>query len=229
MSTDFWIALGSIATAIVVLINLWLVVFKPRWEKPKFSIGYGDREPYCRHTSSRKIHSGTDRLLGDSWVYTLWIRVRVTNSGRSVAKRCLAKLVSVADGHGVELESFDPTQLNWAGASWEARPFETIDLDRGDYEYLNVLLTQASNENIYFAGTELPWTACEKRGITGKLPPGVYVLKITVYGDDVDPQTKHLALLWGGNDKDDVAVELHDGLDDAKGWLAKQKRQSGGS
>lgn len=102
-----WIAVGSIATAAIVLINLYLIFIKPRQEEPKFAVEFEAREPFCRETEGNPLTSDS------RGVTTYWLRVRVKNSGKSVAKHCLCKIIEVMDCEGKAIFDFDPTVLHW--------------------------------------------------------------------------------------------------------------------
>jgi len=208
-----WIAVGSVATAAIVFLNLFLIFIKPRLEEPKFSIEFETYAPFCRQTTSGTFTS----VLGA--INTYWLRLRVKNSGKSVAQRCLGKLIKVMDSEAKVIDDFDPMQLHWVGTSWEAVPFTNISLNRQDYEYLDVLVTQEGIYGVYICGDQFVWAKYEQRGIKNSLEPGKYIIQITVYGDNVKPQTKYLSLIWRGRDYKDISVEIHDTPEKAKGWL----------
>lgn len=217
MYSEGWIALGAIGTLLIVAINLVLILIIPLWKRPKFSVEFRATAPFCRQTMSQHFSCASDRAC------TYWIRLKVKNSGRSVAKRCLGRLTEVMDENCRVKQEFDPTQLHWSGSDWEEVPFRTTDLDRDDYEYLDLLTTQENNTEIYFAGDQFPWAPLKvSRAIPNSLPPGKYILCITVYGDDVKPVTKYASLVWGGANIKDVSIQLHDNLRNAKSWLGKQ-------
>lgn len=220
MAAENWIALGSIATALVVLSNIAILIIIPWYRRPKFSIQYSAREPFCRQTLSYKLGRS------DTAVQTYWTRLRIINSGKSLAGHCLGKLTKVLDENGRENEGFDPIQLHWVGTNWDDVPFRSVDLNRGDYEYLDVVVTQSNDKEAHFAGDQLPWAEYQERQILDHVPPGKYILGITVYGNDVKPETKYLSLIWRGDDIRHMGVELHNSLGKAKSWLKKRELTS---
>jgi hypothetical protein len=216
-----WIAVGSVSTAIVVLINLYLIFFQPRWNRPKFFISLEMSRPFCREVASPVFaprEPSTPTLAR-----TYWVRVKVKNSGKSVAYRCLGKLIEVMGDEGKVLYDFDPMQLHWVGTDWGAVPFINISLNREDYEYLDVLVTQQGDSKIYICGDQFVWSKYKPRGIQNSLQTGSYILRVSVYGDNVDPETKFLSLIWGEQDFKDISVEIHDSFEKAKAWLDERR------
>lgn len=215
MGSTQWIALGAIGTLLVVLFNLVVIFFLPWWRRPKFSIEFHAKEPFCREAKSSQFASSLHTLP------TYWVRLRVRNSGRSVARRCLAKLVRVMDENGLQKEEYDPMQLHWVITDWGEVPFRAIDLDRDDYEYLDILVTQEGSHDVFLAGDQFPWANYQPRAIPYTLPPSKHIVGITVYGDDVKPKTKYTSLIWVGDKIKNIYVEVHDNPRDAKSWFKK--------
>jgi len=215
LCTVTWITISAVATLIMVIISFTLLI-RPILRRPKFSIEYGIGVPFYIEASSSSFKAP------ESAVRTYWVRLRVKNTGKSVAKRCLGKLVKVMDEDGKEKSEYDPMPLHWVITSWKAVPFQTIDLNRDESEYLNVFAAQSNNPVLYLAGDQFPWAEYEQRAILNSLPYGKYILGITVYGDDVKPETKYLSLIWHGTGMEEFSLELHDDLRKAKSWLKKR-------
>jgi hypothetical protein len=213
-----------VATAGVVSL-LWAVgigIVIPWWRKPRFSIEFYQTIPYCRTTNAKAIvpHRGQFVYSTDGeYKRTYWVRLKVGNSGRSVAKKCLAKLVEILDENGKARVDFDPTQLQWSGASWEKAPLPTVDLNVKDFEYLAILLTQEDDNNIHIAGDQLQFVEGEKRGIISSLTKGKYILRISIYGENVNPETRFMSLVWNGGGIENVKVNLHGCIQHAKSLL----------
>jgi hypothetical protein len=206
-----WIAIGSLATAVVAILTFVTIVVIPRYRRSKFSIEFEFAQPFVRPTVSSLL-PGTPQPPATppsgTRVPSFWVRVRVKNSGRRAAKRCIAKLARVVDHNGKKVEPLDPLYLHWVGTSWGDVPFRQVDLDRDDSEFLDVLMTQQGNPHAWLAGDQFPWARYEPRGIVKVLPQGKYVLTITVYGDDVQPETRHLSVRWGALDERDISARL---------------------
>jgi len=215
-----WIAVGSVATALIAFFNLYLLLIKPWWKGPRFSLEFEMGGRFCAEAMSRNFKSPSDRVSP-----TLWLRVKVRNIGRSVAERCIGKLMEIMDAEGNVLDGFDPTQLLWVSTPWGTVPFLNISLNRGEYEYLDVLVTQSGDDKIHICGDQFVWANYEPRAITRWLEPGNYILHITAYGDNVEPKTKYLSLIWRAKDFKDVSVEIHDSIERAKGRLRQENAQ----
>ena len=213
MSSDaiIWIAVGSIATACIVILNTYLLFFRPWWQKPKFTLDFEMVHPYCGDATSGGFFGGIESRA------TFWLRVRVENTGRSIAKTCLVKLIKIMDRDGNPVKPFDPTRLHWVATPWEAVPFSSITLNREDYEYVDVLVTQEGIPCILICGDQFVWAKYEGRAILKHLDKGCYILQITAYGENVNPETKYLTLKWSGTDfKKGVLLEIHDSFKKAR-------------
>lgn len=201
----------------MVALNFVVIFVLPWWRSPRFSIEFRAAEPFCRLAKSSQFTSPGNA------VPTYWIRLRVRNSGRSVAKRCLAKSVGVMSEDGQQKQEYDPMQLHWVSTDWGEVPFRAIDLGRDDNEYLDVLVTQDNSKDVYLAGDQFPWARYQQRAIPNSLPVGRHIVSITVYGDNVKPETKYMSIIWRGSQIKDIDVEVHDNLEDAKSWFKKAK------
>jgi len=219
LCTLTWITISALATLALASIS-FTVFIMPWFRRPKFLIEYDTGRPFTESIS----RSFKDRRTK---IPTYWMRLGLKNTGKSVAKRCLAKLVKVMDEDGKQKSEYDPMPLHWVITSWKEVPFQTIDLNRDEREYLNVFATQSKNPELYFAGDQFPEAKYEQRAIPNSLPRGKYILGITVYGDDVKPETKYLSLIWQADDMRYVSVELHGSLRKAKSWLKKRELTSG--
>ena len=213
----------------VVFFNFYVLVVLPWWSRPKFSVEFSNSPPFCRQTRSipfvqslgESVEIPIAQSPGESvQIPTYWARLKVRNAGRSGARRCLCKLVAVMGPRGDVDNQFDPTQLHWVGTRWREVPFRIIDLDRSDYEYIDLLVTQENNQKIYICSDQFPWSANQQRGMPNALGPGKYILRVTVYGDNVAPKSLHLSLTWRGADIGDVQIKLHGRAQEAKSWLA---------
>lgn len=222
MGDRLWIILGPIIPLISLLVYLYFRAFLPWWKRPKFSIKFIAQEPFCRTAIASPIDN-TRSLLTDTATRAAyeayWIRLRVKNTGKSVAKNCIGKLVKIIDEDGQEVKNFDPTQLHWVETDWQDKPFRNVNLIRDDHQYLDTLVTQDGADEVYLTGNQFRWTIYMKRGIINSLPIGKYILVITIYGDDVEPETKYLSLIWGGTGIKDIQVKLHNSLKQASNQL----------
>lgn len=179
-----------------------LIFYLEIWRKPRFLIEFEQREPFCRKADLR---------ANKEWnivfpVY--WIRIRVKNDGTKAAKNCEGKLVEITqirEGKEFPFQPFDPVLLHWVGYP-DIRP---IDINRKEYEYLDVIYTVESGEAPYqkeMEGKAILNTDASERGIKKSLPVGEYVLTITIYGENVEPLSKRYHLIWNGK-WDEIKVQ----------------------
>jgi hypothetical protein len=78
------------------------------------------------------------------------------------------------------------------GPQWAFKP---IDMNRGEYEYLDVVFISSTLADRIQLGVERIPT-----GTILELPPGTHFLEITLYGDNVDPLSRLFRLVWDGQD-----------------------------
>jgi len=130
----------AIATVFAVIVALALAL---GWfQKPKLEIEFRQAEPYCR-----KWPATSDIWAGQIWRY--WIRIKVTNKGKGVAKKCKGKLVDIKkikdDGSLEQFQPFDPVILRWI--DYPENIYGSIDLNREEPSFLNVIYTYQPGES----------------------------------------------------------------------------------
>lgn len=117
---------GSAATVLVVITtSLVALGFFDRFRAPRIRVTFENAQPWCR---SGRLTDGGEAL---------WVRLGVENTGKSTAMGCVGRLISVC-AEGEPRSDIDPVQLRWAGVP-RSRAFESMDLRRGQREYLNVM------------------------------------------------------------------------------------------
>jgi len=204
------IALGAFSTLAVVFVTVYLQFIKPYRRQPRFKIEFDMGKPCCRKTA-------VDVKLDNERTYTTqayWLRIRVWNFGKSVAKRCIGKLVAVMDKDGNLIDQYDPVTLKWVGTDENAVPLWPIDLNPEEYEYLDVLSTRYDVKSHAYIMTDRM-----RRGIPKSLPPGSYILHITIYGDGVSPESKYFSVHWLGQSFTFILMAMHDTLEQAKAYV----------
>jgi len=186
------IAASGTVGAVIVALALALGSF----QKPKLVIEFRQEEPYCR-----KWPMIADKWEGVIWRY--WIRIKVTNKGRGVAKECKGKLVDIKkikdDGSLDQFHPFDPVILRWI--DYRENTYGPIDLNREEPSYLNIIYTMEPGESEIQKGrAKWAWICgdIEGKGIEGKLPVGRYTLTLVIYGENADPVQKQYKLTWDG-------------------------------
>lgn len=210
------IAVSAFGTLAVVFLTVYLQFIRPRRQQPRFRIEFDMGEPYCRKIS-------VDVKLDKEGTYTTeeyWLRIRVRNLGKSVARRCIGKLVAVMDKDGNLIEEYDPVTLKWVGTDENAVPLWPIDLNPEECEYLDVLSTRYDDKVWAHIMTDrMP------RGTLKVLEPGSYILHITIYGDGVSPESKYLSVHWLGSDFTHILMTEHGTIEQAIDYIRKPIEQ----
>ncbi len=142
-----------------------------------------------------------------------------------MARCCLGKLTKVMSDKGEDIEEDEPVRHHWDSTAWKETPFSIVDLSRDEPAYLDTLVVQ--NKTVFLAGDQHPWSKYEQRAIPKSLPSGMYILQITVYGNEAKPVTKYLSVivpdgeLLNKANETTVKVTLTDCLQDAKTSFVK--------
>ncbi|MCJ7491928.1 MAG: hypothetical protein MUP15_07245 [Dehalococcoidia bacterium] len=140
---EWLIAGGTIgATAVALVLGLVAPWMRTRWLRPNINIDYEPREPYCRDTSLQSGHMAH------------WVRVKVTNRGRSTAKWCRGRMIEVYRTDGSLREDRDPMPLKWADMP-EGQSLEPLDLARGESQFLAVVVATDDNKEVATIWTDL--------------------------------------------------------------------------
>jgi len=174
------IAIGTLLAVIVAVVLSVAPQISTYLTRPIFKVDFKNEEPYCRTT-----------------IEGYWIRLRVVNSGKSVAKNCEGKMVRIIDAStNQERKDFDPIVLRWVGSTID----KPIDINRNEDEYLDIIQTNALIEKQFLiraAGVEK-----NPMGINLHPPRRDYFLHVELYGANVKPKF--------------VEVELRDAKEDDK-------------
>jgi hypothetical protein len=145
-----------------------------------------------------------------------WPRIRVTNKGRTVARKCEGILAEVRNPDGTLDNRYDPLILRWAIAPIN-RGLEPLDIAQGRQVDLNTFTTIDGETNAPFA------TFPDPRGIPLHLDPGDHWLRIVIYGDNFPPVEIGYAVHWDGKDYKNIAMkEMKQEPTDADTWPFKK-------
>lgn len=164
-------AIGIITTAIVAIIVAFIPSIKRWYNRPEFSIEFENDEPFCRVTD----------LTDGRKAY--WMRLRVRNVGRSVARSCEGKLVRITDTNTNEdRKDFDPVILRWVST----QDYSPLDINKTEYEYLDLIYRTTNDSRTISipANAELPL------GVNLRPPLQDYVFHVIIYGENVEPLPK---------------------------------------
>ncbi len=181
-----WFSAGG--TIFLALITVFIAIVMPRWRKPKFKVEFDKK--FCR----------TAEVPENSY----WLRLKVTNTGKSMAKRSFGKIVKFKDDSG-DRTDLDPVMLHWIGTPWGYPPFfTTLDLNREQHALLDVLVTKADSPGKAFIFTY---------GFLGGAPKDILSgngqIQITIDGDDVEPHTREYSIIWD-NISDYTSIRLQE-------------------
>jgi len=135
-----------------------------------------------------------NRSNRNKWGY--FLRIRVKNEGRGVAKKCRGVVVDITQ-NGRTITYFSPLILRWAN-----RPLDlihdTIDLNQGEYWFLDVFFSVPNDPNLYFHHIYLGKAV----GVKYWLKKGKYEISITVYAENAQPKNEKFFVEWTGRYKD---------------------------
>jgi hypothetical protein len=151
LNSSFWLAVGSsfigaAAAFFVQQIVTW-------WRRPDLRV---EVENDSGFVVARRMHSPNAAPGEKSWV-GVWLRVRVVNAGRGVARESrvfLTRFESATDSK-IFRESTDPAALNWA----HLPPGSAIDIPPGMGFFADVILlrqTPAGVRAMLQSETDLP-------------------------------------------------------------------------
>ena len=115
-----------------------------------------------------------------------FVRLKVRNIGKSMARDCEGKLVRIFDaGSRQERMDFDPANLHWTGHGTD----NAISIHKTAYEYLDLAQVNTSAPDIVLNTNEIV-----PRGIRLTLPRGDYILDVVLFGKNTEPVEKFYLL-----------------------------------
>lgn len=179
------ILLSGIGAALLTLGGSTIVTW---WMRPQLKIEFeNNKRPFCVKDPPNQ-----------GQIY--WLRVKITNSGRSTAKNCLGRIVQFLDDKGKPIMDHDPVQLHWVGTPWVSKPEELtllklhkLDLQKGRSEFLDTLVMKPEHDRaLLFMSRDNLFGASPD-----KIPEGTIAFQVTVYGDNVNPCTKTYSITYG--------------------------------
>lgn len=134
-----------------------------------------------------------------------WVRVKVTNSGETVAKSCIGKISQFK--HDRNVIDRDPIRLHWIDTPWQqgSQLFDKIDLHPGQSEFLDVILTISPYPSPAYLFTGLKFQIRQEGGLslveatarTEKLPEHTNRIRIEVYGDNFEFVPEEYTIAYG--------------------------------
>lgn len=184
---SWWEAIGTVGATLMALFHTNLRRYLEFKKRPIIEISCGNKEPYCRPAIVDSVGS-----IG------YFIRLKVENKGKSIAKNCEGKLNNIYEPVTKILHiPFDPVVLNWVGHNKGP-----ININSGEYEYLDLLIIFEKNiTNIHIAVEDTT-----PRGISIHPEMKDWILDVCIFGENVEPVFKSYKFIKA--DKfDDVKIE----------------------
>lgn len=165
--TDWLTAIGTIGA---VVIALFLNTLLKWYRRPILTIEFENKAPFCRHVPQ------TNKSIA------YFLRLRVKNTGRSMARDCEGKLVKIQDFNPrYERTDFDPSNLHWAGHGTS----NAISIHKKAYEYLDIIHVRNDVSSILLKTNEV-----EPRGFPFAFPRQDYILDVVLCGKNTEPVEK---------------------------------------
>ena len=201
MDIAIWVnLLVAIGTISMVMVIVCIEIIKPWLKKPKVMMEFDNKAPFCRAVMVER----TGQLA-------YCIRVRVRNTGKTVARRLRGKLVEVANKNGTLNKDFDPLFLHWTTIETVERLsykrfanyLDPIDLKSGEFDYLDVFSAGAGEKGLVRIATSPYPRGCRKEF---RMSEGIETFKITIYGDNIDPVSKTYKLVTGGKEYNELEM-----------------------
>lgn len=187
----FWVNLGL---AIITLFAVLVALYKEDWRKPKIKVGFGNQPPYSIYPYGNQMG--------------MLFRIRIVNGGKTVARNCQVKLLSVKSQAGRNvLDKEEPDILKWSGSPREmgfrADPSKDINLTsdinqlipifrekkditpQGGSEFCDLFWID-SQKKLIFSSSGGRNFICEKEGR--------YFAIIEISGDNFEPTRKEIKI-----------------------------------
>ena len=164
MNAQVWI------TLVAVLVALFGNVFWEWWKRPKIKFGIKNGEPHIITT------------IGSPPQLIKYFRIRIKNNGKTTAKNCYVKLISVTTLNG-NINLIEPDNLKWSSAPTDNRygiPREKIDIfPSGGWEFCDLFKLDT------FLLTDIQFESLGGRKVSIREE---YIIIIEITGDNIKPK-----------------------------------------
>ena len=162
-------------TLIAVLVALFQQKFWDWWNKPVIIFGLSNFSP----------HIVTD--YGNPTM-TKYFRLRVINTGRTTAKNCQIKILSVNPmNKQLNFPLIEPDKLKWSSAPTDSRysiPREKLDISpHGGWEFCDIFKLESTHL------VDIKFQSLGRREVSIREE---YLLKIEISGDNFDPKIAYI-------------------------------------
>lgn len=207
---SIWLDFGTaIGTLLAVVTALFIGPIRNWYIRPVLAITIGNEVPFVRRTSA-SVNLRTGRQSSGE---AFWLRLKIKNVGRSSAKRCEAKLVTIAHSDLRSLrQDFDPVVLHWVGGdlisettgvehSLHYTKSGYTDINAGEYEFLDLLCSQQDRETFDIQAIDTV-----PRGINFSPGRDTYYFLIGLYSDNAVSTSFVYKINYGGS-WDNIKIE----------------------
>lgn len=190
-------SVGPFLAAIVALaVALFGEALRHRIFGPKLDVTFDAQNPAC------KAHTTIGPKTGPAPVWAseaYYVRVKVENEGRGLAKSCRAFLVKVeeanANGEFKETIYADSLQLKWSCRS-EGTEYDPIDLPKGVPQFVDVVSTDKKDAAFYIHTSPPPPNRYES--LFKVSPHRRFRFAVLIGGDGVEPKSTMVIFEWCG-------------------------------
>lgn len=211
MKAGDWVVAGSTVAlgAIAIFGPAWADQFKAWWFRPQLSLTLNPGEPDCHRTKMEvRLAAGTVEIH-PCHVF----RVRVTNTGKSMARKCevLIEALAVADSSGayVPFLKYTPVRLKWGSGNDDV--FLDINPQRPFFcDFFKIPAAQLQSHLAFFGGySTFPEKKVEGVGIAldvaahfhsqpNWLGHGRYRITLAMFAENAASIRKTLYVRWSG-------------------------------
>lgn len=190
-------AIGTLGAVLVALFATFWPNITRWWNRPKLMFEFDNNEPFCR-----KISNILDPKTGKiSRLNSYYVRLRVKNTGHSIARDCKGKLVVIVHKDlGSLRQDFDPVVLRWVG---NYNSSGVLDINSQEYEYLDVFSANENSDRFHIAAIDYSIP----RGITMDPQRDDYFVLVTLHSENADPISRIYKIISGSN-YDDVKLTI---------------------
>lgn len=189
--------ISLIISSLVAIAVIYREFIHDKVFSPKLEVTFSLKGPISREA---RVPGGGDAIGATQWKNSFWLRLRVRNGGRSIARECEGILAEVRNPEGELDKRYDPLTLSWAIAP-SNRGLEPLDIARNRVVALNTFFTVEGESNAPFA------THPDRRGVPLYLEPGDHWLRIAIYGDNFKPVERGYAVQWKGKNYRQIDIQ----------------------
>ena len=165
--------------------------------RPKLTLEFGDGLEFKTRTPEQASYVDVVRVQSNHEAE--YVRIKVRNSKRSVAKNCRAYLVAIEKRN--EYGDFKPTiycdsiQLAWS-CRGPKRRYDPVDLPYGVAQFIDLVSTRSQENLTSLFRPELQVTPMRYAELFSQL--GTFHFKVQVSGENVKPVFIRIDFHWAG-------------------------------